>query len=97
VSAASQRHHSSRSCTRRTNLNGAKSMKAAKAWSGVTNPFKPTAGANPPLLVGRDELIDEFAESIEDGPGAPMRLRRTPQQLARRKSLQPAHRPGRRC
>ena len=38
------------------------------------NPFKPTAGANPPLLVGRDELIDEFAESIEDGPGAPMRL-----------------------
>lgn len=38
------------------------------------NPFKPTAGANPPLLVGRDELIAEFSESIEDGPGAPMRL-----------------------
>ncbi len=38
------------------------------------NPFKPTAGANPPLLVGREELIDEFAESIVDGPGAPMRL-----------------------
>lgn len=40
----------------------------------MPNPFKPTAGANPPLLVGRDELIEEFAESIEDGPGAPMRL-----------------------
>ncbi len=40
----------------------------------VSNPFKPTAGANPPLLVGRGDLIDEFAESIEDGPGAPMRL-----------------------
>lgn len=40
----------------------------------VANPFKPTAGANPPLLVGRDALIDEFAESIEDGPGAPGRL-----------------------
>ncbi len=38
------------------------------------NPFKPTAGANPPLLVGRDELIAEFSESIDDGPGAPMRL-----------------------
>ena len=40
----------------------------------VKNPFKPTAGANPPQLVGRDLLIDEFAESIEDGPGAPGRL-----------------------
>lgn len=38
------------------------------------NPFKPTAGANPPLLIGRDDLVDEFAESIADGPGAPMRL-----------------------
>jgi hypothetical protein len=38
------------------------------------NPFKPSAGANPPALVGREALIDEFAESIEDGPGAPGRL-----------------------
>lgn len=38
------------------------------------NPFKPTAGANPPQLVGRAWLIDEFAESIENGPGAPGRL-----------------------
>lgn len=38
------------------------------------NPFKPTAGANPPLLVGRDVLVEEFLESIEDGPGAPGRI-----------------------
>lgn len=38
------------------------------------NPFKPTAGANPPRLIGRDALIEEFVESIEDGPGAPGRL-----------------------
>ncbi|MDR1791008.1 MAG: AAA family ATPase [Propionibacteriaceae bacterium] len=38
------------------------------------NPFKPTAGANPPLLVGRGELIDLFADSLADGPGAPGRL-----------------------
>lgn len=40
----------------------------------AANPFKPTAGANPPLLVGRDVLIEEFLESIDDGPGAPGRL-----------------------
>lgn len=38
------------------------------------NPFKPTAGASPPLLVGRDEVLEEFEESIDDGPGAPGRL-----------------------
>jgi DNA-binding transcriptional ArsR family regulator len=38
------------------------------------NPFKPTAGADPPLIVGREEYLDEFVESIEDGPGAPGRL-----------------------
>ncbi|WP_127129541.1 AAA family ATPase [Georgenia sp. SYP-B2076] len=38
------------------------------------NPFKPTAGALPPLLVGRQDVIDEFVESIEDGPGAPGRI-----------------------
>ena len=40
----------------------------------VVNPFKPTAGASPPLLVGRNDLLDEFEESIENGPGAPGRL-----------------------
>lgn len=35
------------------------------------NLFKPTARAAPPLLVGRQDVIEEFVESIEDGPGAP--------------------------
>lgn len=38
------------------------------------NPFRPTAGATPPLLVGRLEVVDEFADSLDDGPGAPGRL-----------------------
>ncbi|GAA4694391.1 AAA ATPase domain-containing protein [Promicromonospora umidemergens] len=38
------------------------------------NPFKPTAGATPPLLVGRHDDLDEFEESLDDGPGAPGRL-----------------------
>ncbi len=37
----------------------------------MTNPFKPTAGATPPLLVGRNRVIEEFLESLDDGPGAP--------------------------
>lgn len=37
------------------------------------NPFKPSFGVSPPLLVGRDELIEEFGEALEDGPGAPGR------------------------
>lgn len=39
------------------------------------NPFKPTAGKTPPALVGRQGIIDDFSISIEDGPGAPGRLR----------------------
>ena len=42
--------------------------------SRLRNPFKPTAGATPPLLVGRGDVLEEFTESLEDGPGAPMRL-----------------------
>ena len=38
------------------------------------NPFKPSAGATPPLLVGRTEAIEEFKYSLADGPGAPGRL-----------------------
>jgi hypothetical protein len=26
------------------------------------NPFKPTFGVSPPLLVGRDELIGDFSD-----------------------------------
>lgn len=42
----------------------------------MQNPFKPTAGKNPPILIGRDFVIDEFSEGIENGPGAPGRLMR---------------------
>jgi hypothetical protein len=37
------------------------------------NPFKPTFGISPPLLVGRDEMIRDFSDALEDGPGAPGR------------------------
>jgi hypothetical protein len=36
----------------------------------VADPFKPTFGASPPSLAGRDELIQEFADALADGPGA---------------------------
>ena len=42
----------------------------------MQNPFKPTAGKNPPVLIGRDVVIAEFVEGIENGPGAPGRLMR---------------------
>lgn len=37
----------------------------------MKNPFKPTAGARPPLLIGRSDIRQDFAESVENGPGAP--------------------------
>ncbi|MFE5837312.1 ATP-binding protein [Arthrobacter sp. NPDC056493] len=37
----------------------------------MKNPFKPTAGARPPLLIGRADMRQDFAESIDNGPGAP--------------------------
>ena len=40
----------------------------------ATNPFKPTAGKMPPVLVGRQGVIDEFVEGLENGAGAPGRL-----------------------
>jgi len=36
----------------------------------VANPFHPSFGVSPPLLVGRDQLLDEFVEALEDGPGS---------------------------
>ncbi len=36
----------------------------------VTNPFTASFGVDPPLLVGRDGLLSEFAEALDDGPGA---------------------------
>ena len=39
----------------------------------ATNPFRPTFGKNPPLLVGRGELVTEFGDSLDEGPGSPGR------------------------
>jgi hypothetical protein len=39
----------------------------------VSNPFAPTFGTTPPLLVGRDEIIDDFRDALVSGPGAPGR------------------------
>lgn len=37
----------------------------------MRNPFKPTAGARPPQVIGRANVLDSFIESIGDGSGAP--------------------------
>jgi hypothetical protein len=36
----------------------------------ATNPFTPTFGSPPPLLAGREELIELFGEALDDGPGS---------------------------
>lgn len=38
------------------------------------NPFKPTAGKMPPILIGRQSVIDDFAEALDNGVGAPGRI-----------------------
>ncbi len=38
------------------------------------NPFKPTAGKMPPVLVGRQNIIEDFQEALDNGAGAPGRL-----------------------
>lgn len=38
------------------------------------NPFKPTAGVMPPVLIGRSAVSADFSEGLDDGPGAPDRL-----------------------
>ena len=39
-----------------------------------SNPFKPTAGKMPPILIGRQNIVDDFSEALENGAGAPGRL-----------------------
>lgn len=34
------------------------------------DPFKPSFGSSPPLLAGRDDVLLEFAEALDNGPGA---------------------------
>lgn len=36
----------------------------------MPNPFHASFGVSPPLLVGRDAVIDDFIEALEDGPGS---------------------------
>jgi type II secretory pathway predicted ATPase ExeA len=38
-----------------------------------SNPFGPTFGTSPPLLVGREEQIDAFRQALDEGPGSPGR------------------------
>lgn len=40
----------------------------------MPNPFKPTAGMTPPVLVGRADDIEDFSYALDDGAGAPGRL-----------------------
>ncbi|MDM8287865.1 AAA family ATPase [Slackia piriformis] len=37
----------------------------------IRNPFTPTFGMVPPVLAGRDRLLDEMADAFEDGMGNP--------------------------
>ena len=38
------------------------------------NPFKPTAGGEPPLLIGRNSIIRDFEKGLDNGIGAPGRI-----------------------
>lgn len=40
----------------------------------MPNPFKPTAGKMPPILIGRENVLADFQEGIDNGAGAPGRL-----------------------
>ncbi|OXN00722.1 ATP-binding protein [Bifidobacterium vansinderenii] len=42
----------------------------------IVNPFKPSAGHLPPVLIGRDIILDDFQEGLDNGSGAPGRLMR---------------------
>ncbi len=42
----------------------------------MINPFRPTAGAEPPRIIGRDEVVAEFVVGLQSGVGAPSRLMR---------------------
>lgn len=42
----------------------------------LVNPFRPTAGAEPPVLIGREKAISDFTLGLREGVGAPARLMR---------------------
>lgn len=37
------------------------------------NPFRPSFGVSPRVLVGREDVLDEFDIGLDEGPGSPMR------------------------
>lgn len=37
------------------------------------NPFRPSFGTSPPLLVGRDQVVTAFTDALDAGPGSPGR------------------------
>lgn len=39
----------------------------------MSNPFTPSFGVSPPVLVGRDDAIETFGDSLDAGPGDPAR------------------------
>ncbi len=38
------------------------------------NPFTPTLGATPPVLTGREEILEDFRRGLLNGPGSPERV-----------------------
>ena len=36
----------------------------------MPNPFHPSFGVSPPVLVGRESVLADFVEALEDGPGS---------------------------
>lgn len=40
----------------------------------VRNPFRASLGADPPLLVGRDEVLADFGYALDNGPGTHERI-----------------------
>lgn len=40
------------------------------------NPFRPSAGAEPPRIIGRDQVVLDFVSALEGGVGSPARLMR---------------------
>jgi hypothetical protein len=41
--------------------------------NNIPNPFHPAFGTVPPVLVGRDDVIRDVADGIEEGAGSPLR------------------------
>lgn len=40
----------------------------------MANPFKPTAGKTPPVVIGRQTVMDDFSRGLRNGAGARERL-----------------------